>query len=691
MSWVLLSRIAAWLLRVLKVMPSMGSVLLRILRPILPPYPNASSPQKHCESNTFRTLCASSMPFSLEQRETNEVSPSQMHPPSINDTSRGTDLATQSNDSMNGNLPVHYHPSPVLVQPVGDELRAASCRRLVPASPQQVMKHSSRIENSDDECESDKLLKEGDMNYEPPSLPIGWMKYTQPEGAPYYLHGEKRIITDLTEPQQLVELVGISNRLLHRARDMGLPLHLDVEVVITKVLGPEKKRDYGYYFIDHRRRLLFWVHDYDLSHIFFNVKGVTARDHMKQAVVTQYWWAPSLSWMHIELYPNRRELKANDHEELKNILTYAIADAVTSNTPLAPFDLESMTRMLDLVEKLEGSIGKENPYAVWVIGTRYSTFLHRFSNLRPARFAREFSRSRFINFSGQPCARLDADQCIYASHHHPSRSGSSFLIRTFDLFLFQSASVYLKELRQMWVDQIVHYPRWQKYIAKLTSEWARFTIFSTVLLTADVGLLAVPALGGGGGGPGGGSGGTPTNNTGNSTSGGPSPPMALQMTPAIASTYLSILFSVASILTSIQLTNRVGGKEYASAAATSALLERTDKSLFGTDWLAIMYSLPYAFLVWGYDPIPLVAKYIFLFVLGMSLLIFSSTNHAMLAALAPFFFLLFVFSIWPSISGLGIYGTLEKLWQDGEVWHWLCYSERKPRIRRRSSLKKIPQ
>ncbi|KAI6102023.1 hypothetical protein EV401DRAFT_769284 [Pisolithus croceorrhizus] len=647
MSWAILARIAAWLLRVLKVMPSMGSVLLRILRPILPPYPSASSSQKHCESNTFRALCASSMPLSLERGETNEVSPSQMHPHSIDDTSRGAD-----NDSMSGNLPVHFHSSPVLVQPVGNELRAASCRRLVPASPQQVMKHrfSMRV-LVDDKCESDRLLKKGDMNYDPPSLPIGWMKYTQPEGAPYYFHEEKRIITDITEPQQLVELVGISNTLLRKAREIGLPLHLDVEVVITKVFGPEKKRDYGYYFIDHRQRLLFWVHDYDLSHIFFNVKGVTARDHMKQAVVTQY-------WMHIELYPNRRELKANDHEELKNTLTYAIADAVTSNTPLAPFDLESMTRMLDLVEKLEVSIGKENPYAVWVI----------------ARFAREFSRSRFINFSGQPCARLDADQCIYASHHHPSRSGSSLLIRTFDLFLFQSASVYLEELRQMWVDQIVHYPRWQKYIAKLTSEWARFTIFSTVLLTANVGLLAVPALGGGGGGSGGGSGGTPTNNTGNNTSGGPSPPMALQMTPAIASTYLSILFSVASILTSIQLTNRVGGKEYASAAATSALLERTDKSLFGTDRLAIMYSLPYAFLVWG----------IFLFVLGMSLLIFSSTNHAMLAALAPFFFLLFVFSIWPSISGLGIYGTLEKLWQDGEVWYWLCYSERKSRIRRRS-------
>ncbi|KAI5990685.1 hypothetical protein EDC04DRAFT_2814108, partial [Pisolithus marmoratus] len=295
--------------------------------------------------------------------------------------------------------------------------------------------------------------------------------------------------------------------------------------------------------------------------------------------------------VHHELYPNRRELKANDHEELRNTLTYAIADAATSGTPLAPFDLDSMVRMLDC-------IGKENPYAVWVI----------------ARFARAFINS--INFGGQPCARLNADQSIYASRHHLSRSGSSLLIRIFDLCYsthFGMGSLH---------------------------------IFSTVLLTADVSLLAVPALGGGGGGGGGPGGGTLTNSTGSGGS-GPLPPVASQMTAAVTSIYLSIFFSVASILTSIQLTDRVGGKEYSTATTTSTLLLHADKSLFGTDGLAIMYSLPYAFLVWGvFTPLP---NSIFLFVLGMSLVVFSSTSQVMPASLAPFFFLLFTFSISPSI------------------------------------------
>ncbi|KAI6016565.1 hypothetical protein BKA83DRAFT_4331468, partial [Pisolithus microcarpus] len=107
MSRALVSRIAAWLLRVLKAMPSMGSVLLHILRSILSQIYPANSRQKHSESSAVRTICASSIPSPLQQEETTEVSPSHMHPSLINDAGRGMVLATQPDDSMIGTLPVH--------------------------------------------------------------------------------------------------------------------------------------------------------------------------------------------------------------------------------------------------------------------------------------------------------------------------------------------------------------------------------------------------------------------------------------------------------------------------------------------------------------------------------------------------------------------------------------------------------
>ncbi|KAI6135994.1 hypothetical protein F5141DRAFT_3724 [Pisolithus sp. B1] len=224
MSRALLSMIIAWLLRVLKAMPSMGCALLRTLR--------------------------------------------------------RTDPATHPDNSMTGNLPA------VSVQSVTDRHLAVPRRPSpVPASPQQVTKYRFSQRPLVYKPGSNKmvLLKKGDMSYDRPSLPIGWIKYTQPEGAPYYLHEEKRIITDLTDVTELQQLLEMADFLLHSARELMLPLHFDVELVITEVLGPKGEKVFGYYFVDHRQRLLFWVHDYDLLNIFFSVDGVTARDHMSRA------------------------------------------------------------------------------------------------------------------------------------------------------------------------------------------------------------------------------------------------------------------------------------------------------------------------------------------------------------------------------------------------------------------------
>ena len=148
---------------------------------------------------------------------------------------------------------------------------------------------------------------------------------------------------------------------------------------------------------------------------------------------------------------------------------------------------------------------------------------------------------------------------------------------------------------------------------------------STVLLAVDVSLLAIPALGGGGAGP--------NHVPSNSTSSGvltspfsPTPPTTNQQTAAIIAIFLSILFVVGALVTSMQLSDHLRGKEHSSATEAvgtcldcifisdwgwlticvlhvgtqGKVLRRASKSCFGTDGLAIMFSLPYAFLIWGY-------------------------------------------------------------------------------------------
>ncbi|KIK17298.1 hypothetical protein PISMIDRAFT_230214 [Pisolithus microcarpus 441] len=168
MSRILHSKIAAWFLRIFKAMPSICSALLRILRFVLS-LCAASSFRKHSESGAVHTTCASSMPSLLKQRETSEVSPSHMHPSPnlITDASRGMDPAAQPDDSMTGNPPVHISQYPMSVRSLADRPHAVPCRP-VPASPQQVMEFRYlKRPLVDERATSDRILKEGDMSYDP--------------------------------------------------------------------------------------------------------------------------------------------------------------------------------------------------------------------------------------------------------------------------------------------------------------------------------------------------------------------------------------------------------------------------------------------------------------------------------------------------------------------------------------------
>ncbi|KIJ08414.1 hypothetical protein PAXINDRAFT_172918, partial [Paxillus involutus ATCC 200175] len=343
-----------------------------------------------------------------------------------------------------------------------------------------------------------------------------------------------------------------------------------------------------YYFVDHKRQLLFWVHDCKLSMVSSNVKGVTRMSHMKYAVETQY-------WTHLELYPNLRKLKAEHQAELKGILIHASTETLTSNTSMAPFDLDELGRMLDLVDKIEGSIGKEHVYAVYVVGM----LIDRTGN------------SRFINFYGQPEARLNADQSVFTKLRGQDEATSS-LITISDIFLFGGPSAHASELRRVWVDWTVNFPRWKGFISKLSSEWTGFTIYSTVMLAVDVSFLAIPTLN----------------------------PDVMTTMPEAAKimTYFSVIFVVGSLV--------------------AEMMMKSTKSTMGTDALAIMYSLPFALLIWG----------MIFFVFALGLVVFGVGDHITLVTILPGAIIVGLLTAWPSVGNRGEYTVLRNLWIRSSNW-----------------------
>lgn len=624
-----------WLLRILKNIPrELNGALLRLIQTILRLYSAATplSPSSSPSTRSPLTICASSAPAPVISSQMQGSVPFSTSPLGTGGSdSNGVAVPPPSNqshaDEASTDPPLHNRE---LAQRDGTTANPSNRSLLRGASPDEFMRRrfSSRAVNKD--ATTHMVLQAGDTDYDDELNVDGWLRCTQPEGALYYIYEEKNIVTDVATPEKRRTILRICDDLLETAQRLDLPLHSDVQLVIGYSTA-HRQREWGYYFVDHRRKLLFWVHEYNLSSIFTNVRGVTEKSHMRQAITTQY-------WMHVELYPNLRKLKAEDHEELRNILIQAIADATTSGSPLVPYELDTMEKMLSLVDSYEGSIGKENTHAVWVTG----------------RFMRLFSHCKFVNFSGQRSARLNADQSIYTTRHSRGYSPSLF-IKVFDWILFGSGSSHAEELDGAWVDKIIHFPRWKAYITKLNAEWSGFTFYSTVLLAVNVSLLAIPALGGGGGGG-------PNPVSSNSTSSSPgapqNPPSTSQQTAAIIAIYLSILFVVGALVTSIQLSDHIRGKEHSSATEASKVLQRTAESRFGTDGLAITFSLPYAFLIWG----------ILLFVLGLSLVIFASSSRPMPVIIGPIMLIVVLFAIWPSLGSKGYFSGAAGPWRTIAGW-----------------------
>ena len=59
-----------------------------------------------------------------------------------------------------------------------------------------------------------------------------------------------------------------------------LPQFHHLELVLEIVPKSQDAEDCQYYFVDHSRRVVFWLIEYKPSTIYHNVKGVQAEDHI---------------------------------------------------------------------------------------------------------------------------------------------------------------------------------------------------------------------------------------------------------------------------------------------------------------------------------------------------------------------------------------------------------------------------
>ncbi|KAJ8584147.1 hypothetical protein M405DRAFT_827316 [Rhizopogon salebrosus TDB-379] len=297
-----------------------------------------------------------------------------------------------------------------------------------------------------------------------------------------------------------------------------------------------------------------------------------------------------MSRIHCERYPKYELERADLLKELREVVMYASSEIITSDASLSPFDADELIKIMELINHLQVNSGDRNrPHSICVI----------------ARFMHYFSRAKFFNFCGLPCARLDADKTVYFENTgHPLITSLSLIL---DAMLFWAPRAHYQDLQRVWVDECINAPRWKGFSRDLMAEWNGITIYSTVMLAVDVSFLAVP-------------------NVNVSTS----------QSIGVIANYISTIFITGSLIVSLLLARQTQKYGPESAEGAAELLSNMMGHFFGMRALATVHSLPYAMLMWG----------MVFFAISFLYNVFKSTKIAMLASVVSGSVVVTMFILW---------------------------------------------
>lgn len=435
---------------------------------------------------------------------------------------------------------VIHSPSSEVKPALGDD-------RIYPLAPEFFQRYD-RV-NRIPKKETKMTIQPLQMDFSTHKNPPGWTFYAHPEGVPYFYHAEKRVYTEanlydedfLHKVDEDIDTIEDFLQLHGIRLGPTVDLALDLNRLEDGIIATD------YYYADHERRIIFFLDEFESTNLpaWSQVTGVNSLSHLRIEFEAQYWY-------HCVLYPTCLELSVSLVNELRDIVMHSIGDSMTSPYSTAPYNLEDLYKILSLTDSL-----KEN------IGTRHGGCVSLLS-----RFMYVFIRQRFFDFHGQPCARLDRDQTVYEG----VTEKRTLLIKSLSPLLFNAPDVHLRNLEKMWVDGLMHKAVWLQSIAKLNEEWQEFVLYATVILNANVAFLAIQSID------------------------DSAPPYR---SPTQVASYLSIIASIGSIILGLLLVRQNRSKEEGTSDDALRFLSARKHPKLGLETLAIMFSLPYALLMWG--------------------------------------------------------------------------------------------
>ncbi|KAG1831953.1 hypothetical protein DFJ58DRAFT_918204 [Suillus subalutaceus] len=396
-------------------------------------------------------------------------------------------------------------------------------------------------------------------------VPPGWQIYIHPEGCLYYcydsvvdFHGYSRRIHIITQADLVHDGIAETIENLaklaysHAYQYPSFPVNVDL---VLELMDVRETITAGYYFVHHENRCLFWLQDFNATGILRECCGVTELSHIQIELEAQYcrgMVTAHASRKHIDLFPHTSSLHSQALQQLQQIIRFAISDCMTSEvSAVCAFSIDVLKNTLDLIKDVD----VEND---WVQSAHDKCFIARMMN--------HFRHCQYLNYHGQQGARLSRDQTV----HDDSYEERSMMMRCLAPLLFNAPYEHVRSLHKLYVDSIVNQLDWRTFVQKLNAEMQDFNLLATVLLSVNVGFLAIQSV---------------DHGRGHSLS-------------QVAS-YVSVISSFGSMLLGVNIARQSYTRGPDMVDNAQARLESLVHPKHGLETLAIIYSLPYALLMWG--------------------------------------------------------------------------------------------
>lgn len=258
------------------------------------------------------------------------------------------------------------------------------------------------------------------------------------------------------------------------------------------------------------------------------------------------------SRMHIDLFPHTSALNSQVLRQLQQIIRFAISDCMTSEvSAVCAFSIDVLKNTLDLIKDVDVEDD-------WIQSAHDKCFIARMMN--------HFRHCQYLNYYGQQGARLSRDQTV----HGDSYEERSMMMKCLAPLLFNAPYEHIQSLHKLYVDSIVNQLDWRTFVQKLNAEMQDFNLLATVLLNVNVGFLAIQSVDNGGG----------------------------HSLSQVAS-YVSVISSFGSMLLGVNFARQSYTQGPDMVDNAHAHLQSLVHPKHGLETLAIIYSLPYALLMWG--------------------------------------------------------------------------------------------